>query len=913
MHEAIFYSSWREKPASYPLVWKPSSPSFYPFFFVVLSVRFFFVAARWLVILAGLPALAGPSPAAAQPPGPATGQAIQLLDTGWRFRQAGKDNWQPATVPGCVHTDLLATRQIEDPLYRDNELKQQWIGKTDWEYETTFEVTPTLLQRQHLELVFKGLDTYADVTLNGTAMLHTDNMFREWRAEAKPLLKAGANRLLVHFRSPLNEVADLPKQYGYSLFAINDEQAMGYVGDKGPVLSPYTRKAPYHYGWDWGPRFVGAGIWQPVQLEGWDAAKITDFHVVQRQLSAQAARLALVVEVEGAATASGPATLVLETTGPDGQPGPRLEQAVTLQPGRREVTAEVQLSNPQLWYPAGYGAQPRYTFQALLVQNDHPLAAARTRTGLRTLALRREKDAYGKSFEFVVNGIPIFAKGVNWIPADIFETRVTPRRYHQLLQAAKDCNMNMVRVWGGGIYENQYFYDTCDELGLLVWQDFLFACSFYPGNPAFVDNVRQELTYQVRRLRDHPSIAIWVGNNENEVAWQQWGVPEKMGAHKLEVWSNYLTLYRDLIPTVLRENDPSRPYWSSSPSSDFEDIAGSQTTGDMHYWEVWGGTAPISDYEKQVPRFMSEYGFQSFPELKSVQQFTVPADQDIASPVMKEHQRSAVGNPRLQDYLLRNYRAPKDFASFLYVSQVLQAQAIKLSAEHLRRSRPRTMGSMYWQLDDCWGVASWSSIDYYGRWKALQYYARRFYAPVLLSPHEEGDNVRFYVVSDQLTATPATLQVRLLDFGGKVLYQQTATLQVAPLTSKVYLEIPKASLLKNQNPKQVVLSCTLQAGGTTLATNALYFALPKEMALPRAAIAATWQQASDSTYRVTLKSKTLAREISLSLAAGDGFFSDNYFDLLPGETKVLTFQSQEAASLAELRRRLVVRTLADAF
>jgi len=425
--------------------------------------------------------------------------------------------------------------------------------------------------------------------------------------------------------------------------------------------------------------------------------------------------------------------------------------------------------------------------------------------------------------------------------------------------------------------------------------------------------VREELTYQVRRLRDHPSIAIWVGNNENEVAWQQWGVPEKMGNHKLEVWSNYLKLYRDLIPTVLKTEDPSRPYVSSSPSSDFEDMAGSQVTGDMHYWDVWGGTAPISDYEKQVPRFMSEYGFQSFPELKSVQQFTVPADHDIASPVMKEHQRSAVGNPRLKEYLLRDYREPKDFASFLYVSQVLQAQAIKLAAEHLRRSRPRTMGSMYWQLDDCWGVASWSSIDYYGRWKALQYYAKRFYAPVLVSPHEEGENVRFYVVSDHTAATPATLQVRLLDFSGKVLYTQSAALQVEPLTSKVYLDIPKAKLLKGQDLKKVVLSCTLQAGGVTLSTNTHYFALPKEMALPKAGIAATWQPVSDSTYQVTLKSKTLAREVNLSLAEGDGFFGDNYFDLLPGETKVLTFKSEGATSLDKLRKQLVVRTLVDAF
>ncbi|RPD44508.1 glycoside hydrolase family 2 protein [Hymenobacter sediminis] len=842
-------------------------------------------------------------------------KATTLLTSGWRFKQVSKDNWAPATVPGTVHTDLLATKQIEDPLYRDNETKQQWIGKTDWEYETTFSVPAATLQRANLELVFKGLDTYADVTLNGTAILHTDNMFREWRANVKPQLKAEGNRLHIRFRSPLNEVAALPAKFGYELYAGNDEQAMGFVGDKGPALSPYTRKAPYQYGWDWGPRFVTSGIWQPVQLEAWDGAKLTDFHVIQRQLSKEVAQLGFEVEYEAAASAANQeATLVIETTGPDGKAvGQRLEQKVTLQPNRHTLTAELRLNNPQLWYPAGYGSQPLYTMRARLLQNGQPLDEAKHRIGLRTLQLRREHDQYGKSFEFVVNGIPIFVKGVNWIPADIFPTRVTDAKYHTLLKAAKDVNMNMIRVWGGGLYESEYFYNTCDEMGLLVWQDFIFACSFYPGNQEFMDNVRAEATYQVRRLRNHPSLSIWVGNNENEIAWQDWGIPLKQSPYRNEVWSSYLRLYRDLLPTLLKEHDPTRPYLSSSPSAEFEDIAGSQTNGDMHYWQVWGGTAPITDYEKQVPRFMSEYGFQSFPELKSVKEFTVESDHDIMSPVMRQHQRSMVGNPRLKEYLLRDYKEPKNFESFLYVSQVLQANAIKLAAEHLRRSRPRTMGSMYWQLEDCWGVASWASIDYYGRWKALQYAAKRFYAPMLVSPHAEGDQVRFYVVSDKTTAQPGKVLVRLLDLNGKVLYKQSESLQIEPLTSKGYLDIPRAKLLAGHDPKKVVLSCELQAGGEVVSTNTHYFALPKEMTLPPTRIQTAWKQANDSTFQVTLQTKTLARAVHLTLTEKDGFFQDNYFDLLPGEKKTLTFTSKGPVTLAELRRQLTVRSLADAF
>ena len=861
-----------------------------------------------LLFLAGLL----PQTTAAQ-----TAKTTQLLTAGWRFHQSGKNGWLPAAVPGSVHTDLLAAGQIQDPLYRDNELRQQWIGKVDWEYETTFTVTPEMLRRTNLELLFKGLDTYADVTLNEAAILHTDNMFREWRVSVKPQLRAGENRLHIRFRSPLNEVASLPAKYGFPLYATNDEQAMAVVGDKGPPLSPYTRKAPYQYGWDWGPRFVTAGIWQPVQLEAWDDARISDFHVVQRSLSDEAAQLGFVVEYDGAAALRNPAaTLLIEALGPDGKPvGPRLEQAVTLQPNLQEIRAEMLLEKPQRWFPAGYGAQPLYTFTARLVQGGRPLDAARKRIGLRTLEVRRERDQYGKSFEFVVNGIPVFAKGANWIPADIFPARVTNARYRQLLQSAKDCNMNMVRVWGGGIYENDYFYDTCDELGLLVWQDFMFACTFYPGNPEFMDNVRQEATYQVRRLRDHPSLAIWVGNNENEVAWQDWNIPAIIGpAHQKEVWGDYLRLFNDVLPAVLRAHDPSRLYWPSSPSANYEDLAGRQSSGDMHYWAVWAGTDPLSAYEKQVPRFMSEYGFQSFPELKSVQQFAAPTDYDIASPVMREHQRSQAGNPRLLEYLRRDFREPKDFPSFLYVSQVLQAHAIKIAAEHLRRNRPRVMGSMYWQLDDCWGAASWSSIDYYGRWKALQYYAKRFYADLLISSHEEGDNVRFYVVSDRLAAVPARLQVRLLDFNGHVLFQQIQAVQIEPLTSKVYLDIPRKKLLKGHDAKQVVLSCEVQAAdGTILAANTHYFAAPKEMTLPHPDIATTWKPLTDSTYQLTLQSKTLARDINLTLAESDGFFEDNYFDLLPGQPKTVTFRSTGSASAQQLKQQLRLQSLADAF
>lgn len=828
------------------------------------------------------------------------------LKAGWQFREAGKGEWRRASVPGSVHTDLLANGLVEDPFYRDNEAKLQWVGKTDWEYRTTFEVPASLLGRGRLELVFEGLDTYATVFLNERAVLEADNMFRTWRVDARGALRPGANTLRVHFRSPINEVLPRMKALGYELPASNDQ---------GEKTSPHTRKAPYHYGWDWGPRFVTSGVWRPVRLEAWDEARIESLRVVQTRLGKDSAQMAAEIEVVSAGASHSSFVVDNLTDNPSAGSGAS-SRLIALRPGLNKVTVPFTIDRPRLWWPNGLGAQPLYEIRARLLvpgigpDRRHQIDEASARVGLRTIELRQQKDAAGKSFAFVVNGVPVFAKGANWIPADSFPERVTRERYRHLIQSARDANMNMLRVWGGGYYESDDFYELCDELGIMVWQDFMFACSMYPGDEKFLASVRAEAEDNVRRLRNHASVVLWCGNNEVETAWHHWGWKQSLPA---KLWDDYLKLFHGVLPEVVAALDPSRPYWPSSPSSNLEEDADSQRTGDVHYWEVWHAAKPFEEYERQRPRFMSEYGFQSFPSVETVRAYTLPADHDIGSPVMLAHQKHPRGNQLIREYMLREYPEPKDFESFLYVSQVLQAEGIRTGAEHLRRIMPHNMGSLYWQFDDCWPVASWSGMDYFGRWKALQYYARRFYGPLLLSPHEEGGEVRLYVVSDRTEATPAELRVRLLDFRGRVLSESTGRVEVAPLTSKTYRTLPAAALLQGRDPARVFLHCELLAGGRPVSSNTHFFRPFKDLSLPAPNVTTAVSRGRGGAPVVTLTTDGLARGVYLAAEGLEGSFADNFFDLPPGRKVEVEFRARRRVSAEELRRRLRVRTLADAF
>lgn len=646
------------------------------------------------------------------------------LNSNWEFRQSDSKkaeqgaSWLPAQVPGDVHLDLLNNKLIPDPFYRDNETKLQWIENAEWSYKTVFNATPQVLRHRNVDLVFAGLDTNATVFLNGQKLLQADNMFREWRVDVKPLLKVGANEIRVEFASPI-KVAE-------NLAAEDKSHSETHIPEKA-----YLRKAAYEYGWDWGPRFVTSGIWQPVYLDLWDQARIEDVQIAQPDVKPELAHVTAKVTLSSAEALDAELQVNYASQEQSGV----VKQKIHLHAGQNTIDLPLEIVKPQLWFPSGYGAQPLYRFNVVLVEGSRKLDESSIRTGLRSVQLQQKPDQWGRSFAFVINGIPVFIKGADVIPFDSFPNRVTEARYRQILESAKDANMNMVRLWGGGYYESDKFYELCDELGLMVWNDFMFASSWYPGTVEWRQNVAQEAEYQVRRLRNHPSIALWSGNNEVEsVLYAFLGGLSADG--KLQVWKNYLTTFSGVLPRVIERENPEVPYWPSSPSSDYEATSDSFQAGDAHDWSIWHGREPFANYQKHYYRFTSEYGFQSFPELRTVKSFTTAEDRaNIFTPVMLAHQKNNEGNSIIHEYLLRDYAEPKDFESFLYVSQVLQAEGVKVGAEHMRRSRPRIMGSLIWQLNDCWPVASWSSIDYYGRWKALQYYARRFYSPILVSPH----------------------------------------------------------------------------------------------------------------------------------------------------------------------------------
>jgi len=842
----------------------------------------------------------------------------QPLNSGWEFRAVNADGhpevtgWHTAQVPGVVQTDLLAAHLIPDPFYGDNESRLQWIGVTDWEYRTTFTVDAATLQHEHVELVFEGLDTFAEVFLNDQPILTADNMFRCWRVAARPLLKLGPNTLRVVFHSPITSMIPKVKALPYILPSVS---IVNEGNEENIATAPYTRKAAYQYGWDWGPRFITIGIWKPVRLESWDDARIDNFHIRQLKIARGTAELTAELEIES----SRPMTASVAIDHDDAAGGPMKSaaaQTVQLDAGMNHISIPLRIASPALWFPAGYGAQNRYRFSATLKVNKTVVAAAALQTGLRSVELRRVPDPWGKSFTFVINGIPVFAKGANMIPFDSFPSRVSAPRYRQILQAARDANMNMVREWGGGIYESDDFYDLCDELGLMVWQEFMFGGDMVPGDLAFQENVREEAVQQVKRLRDHPSIVLWCGNNEIEAGWQVWAdrlaFKESITPPQRErVWQDYVVLFHDILKSVVGQYGEPVPYWPSSPSADFEAPPNSQDNGDMHYWGVWHSLEPIENYNLQDPRFMSEFGFQSFPEMRTISSFAAPDDLAIDSPVMMAHQKNHGGNERILTYMLREYPEPKDFPSFVYVSQVQQAEAIKVGAEHLRRNRPRTMGALFWQLNDCWPVASWSSIDYFGRWKALQYYARRFYADLLVSPFAHDGTVDVYIVSDKLASTEGQLRMRLLSFDGKILVDRTQAVQIPAQSSGVYFSLNEKELLADADPDDTFLVFELNVAGQVVSRNEVFFDRRRNLKLPLKPEIQSKISGGDGRYSVTLRSPVLARNVYISFGDLDVSLSDNYFDLLPADEVVVEVRSN--ANLDQLQHAMKLISLTDAF
>lgn len=852
---------------------------------------------------------------------------LQTLTGRWQFCEVGTDEWLPAMVPGGVHTDLLELGRIPDPFVADNEQKVMWVLEKDWCYRHVFTPDESLLSEDDIALVCEGLDVLAEVTLNGQVIGKTDNIFRQYRWDIKDLLQPGENDLVICFSSAVRYTTE--QQNRRSLSTVEQ-----------PIPgSPHIRKAPYMYGWDWGPALPPIGIWKDIRLEGHSLARLDDVHLRQHHED-EAITLSADVTVER--WGDSPLTAELHLSAPDGTE--QVGQA-EIKAGKAEV--QIAITDPALWWPNGYGEQPLYQVTVSLLADGALCDSREYQIGLRTIELRQGADEWGTSFQFVVNGVPIFAKGSNWIPADSFPSRLGDDHLEHLIRSAAESHQNMLRVWGGGLYEEDRFYDLCDRYGLMIWQDFIFSCSIYPLDEApFLENLEHEVRDNVRRLRHRASLALWCGNNEMEWGWEAWGwapffsnkdeeaiVEELVQRHPfvqqflsvikpktepLPDWrilrDAYLGFFHTTLPDWVAALDPDTPYWPSSPSSNtpFRDV-NAEAQGDTHYWGVWHNREPFTAYRKIYPRFMSEFGFQSLPPIETIASFADEADWNMTSYIMEYHQRGNHGNGLIIAQMTGNYRMPKDFQSLVYLSLVQQAEGIRPGVEHWRRHMNRVYGTLYWQLNDCWPAASWSSIDYYGRWKALHYAAKRFYAPILLSIEDSGDTcMGIYVVSDLLGPWEGLIRWSLETLSGEALAAGEEAVTAAPLSATHINTLDFAGQVDGANKRDVVFVCELWQAEERVALTVAPFIPNKHLSLTDPELKADVSLKDDQVV-ITVTGSSLARFIELKIAGADVIFDNNYADLPAGRSITFTCNLPDGYDIDRIRDGLRLRSLYDSF
>lgn len=851
-----------------------------------------------------------PTPAFAVLPERESCAASIDLNGPWQFKATDENEWLEALVPGEVHTDLLRAGRLADPFYRDNELKVQWVEKKEWEYRRGFTVGEDFLRHDRIVLDCRGLDTIAEVYLNGVPVAATRNMFIEHEFDVKPLLHPGGNELRIVFRSVLEWI----KRQNASDPRVVWEDIKGN--------SFFTRKCASDFGWDWGFRLLGCGIWRPIRLAAYDTGRIMDLRIEQDLSDPRLAVLDITAEIQRMA----PAELRLEIeVSLDGATVARETVPVADTQAKRRF----HLEDPKLWWPNGWGDQPLYTIAARLLAGRTIVHTRKLRTGLRTVALVQEKDDRGLTFGLKINGHLIFCKGANWIPAGLMRAHLTVPHYEHLLRSCQETHMNMLRLWGGGVYEAEVFYDYCDEFGLMIWHDFMFAGGPYLGNESYLENVRQEIADVVRRLRSHPSIVLWCGNNEQESSMPSW-VKEYATVN----WEEYDKVFYEAIPKTAALHDPERPYWPCSPHHPLDRTKTAPNyrtaSGDAHVWEVWHHEEPFSWYGENLDfRFVSEYGLQSLPDMETILSFTAPEDRHFISRVLDLHNKAGkksqgtenMGNIRLAKYVSSMFRMPADLENWVYVTQIMQGEAMKAGAEAYRRNYPRTTGALYWQLDDNWPTISGSAIDYYGRWKALMYMTRYFFSPVLICGAVEETGIKLWGVNDLLREIPATLSWSLASFDGDIVKRGEQTVMLPANSSTLLADLDLAREI-GENPEHITyrntnyenrsrfyLAYQLAQGDRVLSANVSFFAPWKYLALTDPGLKC---EVSRNSPVVTVSAERFAAYVELGLRGRYARFSDNYFHLLPGEAREIAV-IEGAATMDEVKDLIYAKSLVDSF
>ena len=782
-----------------------------------------------------------------------------VVNDNWEFKKISDTSWNKAIVPGQVHTDLLRNKLIVDPFVANNELDLQWISKEDWVYKSQFDVDQEALSKKHIELNFNGLDTYASVFLNDSLILKSNNAFRVFNVDVKPIIKA-TNDLKIIFEHTGKYEAIEEVKLPYEL----------------PVNKRvFTRKPQFHYGWDWGPILTSSGISRPIELVSWNELKIKDVYFNQMYLDDKSASLQAEFEVEFNSF-SEPITIEIFINN-------ELKSTTDLSLITNTFSVPFQINNPKRWWPHNIGEPYLYDMKTVIKQGNSVLDTYQIKKGLRTIKLITEKDSIGKTFYFEINNVPVYAKGANYIPQHSFQGEVSTADYERLLDDTVDANMNMLRVWGGGIYEEDIFYQLCDEKGIMVWEDFMFACAMYPGDDAFLENVKQEAIDNVKRLRNHSSIALWCGNNENNEAWYNWGWQTNRSQQEIdEIWGNYQKLFNGILPEVVNTYHSEIDYWESSPSYGRGNPK-YKTEGDAHDWWIWHDEYPFEHLEDNVPRFMSEFGFQAFPSYEAIKYINGNDSISISSSAFDTHQKHPRGYSIIKNYMKRDYPVPDKDEDYVYMSQLVQAHGMVLGFEAQRRAKPYNMGTLYWQLNDCWPVISWSSIDYFGNWKAMHFKTKKAFQDVLVSSKVENDTLKTWIINDKLEPQTGNLISKVIDFDGRVLWEDSKQIEVDANSSAIKF---KLDLKTNQfNEEEVVLVSKFNDE-----TSHFYFLNPKSLTLKQSAIQKEVKK-SDNGFSITLSSHTLQKDVFL-YTNSKGRFSDNFFDLLPNESVTIYFKTR---------------------
>ncbi|MDD4166698.1 MAG: hypothetical protein PHN29_06715 [Endomicrobiaceae bacterium] len=803
------------------------------------------------------------------------------LNGKWTLSGPCLKNELTVAVPGSVYMDFLQNGLIGDPHYRDNDRELLALMNYDYHYSRTFVLKEEDLAKQ-IELVFLGLDTIGEIYLNGKLVGKTYNMHRRYRFSVNRYLDGGENHLKVVLKSCLKFMAEKAKTSSYQLMQM-DATVKNY---------PYIRKAHAMFGWDWGPQLPDAGIWRDVYLELTAGGRIKDVFFFQDTNQSQSQ-----VQVKIKNELLKPCKLELKLM----REGRLVYQKKTA--AKSENTITFTVSQPELWYPTGYGAAALYRLEVILASEGKEVAKRALTVGFRKVKIIRETDEYGESFKFNINDIDVFIKGANYIIEDNLMPRMSRERTESLIRAAVDANHNAIRVWGGGIYPPDYFYELCDRYGLVIWQDLMFACAYYDmADALFRREIKAEINDNIKRIRNHPALVLICGNNENEVA-VTWNPPDIAAAKR-----HYREQYEAFIPSILEKVAPDIYYWPSSPSSGGGfDAPNSERRGDVHYWDVWHGNKPITAYRDITPRFLSEFGLQSFPSAKTICAFSRPEERNAFSYVMTNHQRCPDGNQKIIQYIGQLFRFPQDFSSLVYLSQITQAEAIRIGVEHLRRNYPRSMGSLYWQLNDCWPGITWSSIDCFGRYKALHYFSKHFYRPVLLSLQEDSSKhkVDIYITNEKLKAITGNYRWRLIDLKGQTRRESAARYRVGALRAEKLATVSFS--LSEEELKGVIFVAEAQDDDGSVYRNHVAFVPDKYLELEKPQLSFTLAAESDD-YRLTVLTDRVVKFLEISAINRDIIFSDNYFFLYPLQEKVITWHSDEKITLADLQFRSLVDT-----